>query len=131
MKKMFAAAVITVMTMSAALPVFAAPAQSPVQAPVQQPVQGYTQNYDYGYGRTRQAAPAPVQNCITKDEALQIAMDYAGVTKKDILFPRVQMEFDDGFQYYEVEFHVGWTEYKYDIDAVSGQIMGYESDWGD
>ena len=113
MKKMFAAAVITVMTMSAALPVFAAA-----------PAQGY------GRGRQQPAAVA-VQECITQDDALAIAMKHAGVTEKDVTWPRVHMDFDDGWQIYEVEFHVGWTEYNYDIDAVTGQILGFESDWGD
>ena len=58
-------------------------------------------------------------------------MKHAGVTEKDVTWPRVHMDFDDGWQIYEVEFHVGWTEYNYDIDAVTGQILGYESDWGD
>ena len=101
MKKMFAAAVITVMTMSAALPVFAA---APVQAT--------------GRGRQQPAAVA-VQECITQDDALAIAMKHAGVTEKDVTWPRVHMDFDDGWQIYEVEFHVGWTEYNYDIDAVT------------
>ena len=114
MKKMFAAAVITVMTMSAALPVFAAA-----------PAQGY------GRGRQQQPAAVAVQECITQDDALAIAMEHAGVTEKDVTWPRVHMDFDDGWQIYEVEFHVGWTEYNYDIDAVTGQILGYESDWGD
>ena len=130
MKKMIAAAVITVMTMSAALPVFAAPARGTSTAPAQQ-TQSYTQNANAGYSRgTRQAAPA-MQNCISQDEALQIAMDHAGVTERDITWPRVHMDFEHGYQIYEVEFHVGWTEYNYDIDAVSGQILAYESDWDD
>ena len=114
MKKMFAAAVITVMTMSAAFPVFAAA-----------PAQGY------GRGRQQQPAAVAVQECITKDDALQIAMDHAGVTKKDVTWPKVKLDYDDGWQIYEVEFHVGWTEYNYDIDAISGQILSFESDWGD
>ncbi|MBQ9642700.1 MAG: PepSY domain-containing protein [Lachnospiraceae bacterium] len=129
MKKMIAAAVITVMTMSAALPVFAAPARGTSTAPAQQQTQGYTQNAGYSRG-TRQAAPA-MQNCISQDEALQIAMDHAGVTERDVTWPRVHMDFEHGYQIYEVEFHVGWTEYNYDIDAVSGQILAYESDWDD
>ena len=58
-------------------------------------------------------------------------MKHAGVTEKDVTWPRVHMDYDDGWQVYEVEFRVGWTEYNYDIDAVTGQILGYESDWGD
>ena len=108
MKKMIAAAVITVMTMSAALPVFAAA-----------PAQGY------GRGRQQQPAAVAVQECITQDDALAIAMKHAGVTEKDVTWPRVHMDFDDGWQIYEVEFHVGWTEYNYDIDAVSGQILSF------
>ena len=65
MKRMFAAAVITVMTMSAALPVFAAA-----------PAQGY------GRGRQQQPAAVAVQECITQDDALAIAMKHAGVTSR-------------------------------------------------
>ena len=114
MKKMIAAAVITVMTMSAALPVFAA---APAQAA--------------GRGRQQQPAAVAVQECITQDDARAIAMKHAGVTEKDVTWPRVHMDYDDGWQVYEVEFRVGWTEYNYDIDAVTGRSLAYESDWDD
>ena len=65
---------------------------------------------------------------ITKDQALQIALDNAGFKKSDVNFPSVNKDFDDGMEIYEVEFRVGLTEYNYDIAVSNGQIVDYDID---
>ena len=72
------------------------------------------------------AVAAPKE--ITSDQALRIAMEHAGVAQKDISFPEVKKDFDDGKQIYEVEFHVGLTEYSYDIDAATGAVLDFDID---
>ena len=75
------------------------------------------------------AAPAvAATNGITKDQALQIAFDHAGIKKSDALFTSVKKDFDDGMEIYEVEFHVGFNEYNYDIAASNGQIIDFDID---
>ncbi len=79
---------------------------------------------------TAQTQQATVQAAagITKDQALQIALDHAGLKKSDVAFTNVKRDFDDGREQYDVEFHVGFNEYNYDIDAATGQIVDFDID---
>ena len=63
---------------------------------------------------------------VTKDQALQIALDHAGLTTKDVTLPKVKKDYDDGKEVYEVEFHVGFNEYSYNIDVATGEILDFE-----
>lgn len=70
---------------------------------------------------------------LTEDGALDIALKHAGVTKSDISFNRVHLDFDDdlGKTFFDVEFHVGAKEYNYDIDPVTGAIYEFDVDFND
>ena len=41
------------------------------------------------------------------------------------------MDYEHGRKIYEVRFHVGWTEYDYDIDTATGDIIKYDIDLDD
>ena len=88
---------------------------------------------------TKAAQPAPAQpaqntqstqGVISQDKALDIAVAAAGVSKSDVSRVKVKYEFDGdyGKNVYDVEFHIGMTEYSYDIDPVSGGILSYDID---
>lgn len=66
----------------------------------------------------------------TEEDALKIAREDVGLEEKDIDKSRVELEQDDGFVTYNVEFYVGNEEYDYEIDASTGRIMDvdYEID---
>ena len=63
--------------------------------------------------------------------AKSAALSHAGVSEADASRIRVELDRDDGYTYYEVEFRVGWTEYEYEIDAYSGSILKAERDIDD
>ena len=65
---------------------------------------------------------------IDESEARAIALAHAGVTEDDATFTRTKLDHDDGRAEYEVEFYKGNTEYDYDIDAVTGDIISYDHD---
>ena len=65
---------------------------------------------------------------IGEDAAQKIALDHAGVSKDSVKFVYTQLERDDGRWKYEVEFYKDNTEYDYDIDAISGDILSYDHD---
>ncbi len=65
---------------------------------------------------------------ITPEEAKRIALDHAGVAAEDAIFDRTERDFDNGIYHYEVEFHVGYTEYEYDIHAENGSVLSFEKD---
>ena len=41
---------------------------------------------------------------------------------------KVELDKDDPVIHYDVEFKVGTTEYDYDIDPVTGDILKYDSE---
>jgi TRAP-type C4-dicarboxylate transport system permease large subunit len=60
---------------------------------------------------------------LTPEEALAIALEHAGVTADDIRLESSESDRDGGRGQYEIEFHVGRTEYDYDIDAKDGTVL--------
>ncbi len=68
---------------------------------------------------------------ISEDEAKEIALKDAGINEEDLSNIRVKLETDDGVKEYDIEFYSGRTEYEYDIDAVTGKILGRDMDTDD
>ena len=76
-------------------------------------------------------APAPAANNgagITEQQALQIALKDAKVAQNAISRTRIKRDRENGRNVFEVEFHVGRTEYNYDIDATTGAIVERDVD---
>lgn len=67
-------------------------------------------------------------SALTEDQAKAIALEHAGVAEADATFYRVKSDRDDGRSVYEIEFYSGTTEYDYEIDQNSGEILSYDSD---
>ena len=63
---------------------------------------------------------------LSKEQAIQLALTHAGVTKDNVQFDDVELESDDGIQYWEIEFDSGNYEYEYDIHAKTGDILNHE-----
>ena len=49
-------------------------------------------------------------------------------TKNTVIFSRTELDYDNGIQKYEVEFYYNNREYSYEINANTGDILGYEQD---
>jgi len=68
---------------------------------------------------------------ISKDEAIEIALNHAGLSRSEVHFDDVELEDEDGLKEWEIEFdHSNW-EYEYDIDAKTGNILDFEKDHDD
>ena len=63
--------------------------------------------------------------------AKSAALTHAGVSESDASRIQVELDRDDGRTLYEVEFHVGRTEYSYEIDAASGAVLKAEQEIDD
>ena len=70
--------------------------------------------------------PAVESGSITDQQALEIALQHAGLTQAEISRAKVKKDLDDGRWEYEIEFRVGWREYEYTIDATTGKIIEYD-----
>ena len=68
------------------------------------------------------------QDVIGEEAALEIAVEEAGVKESEVTNSYVELESDDGIAKYEVEFYAGNTEYSFEIDAQSGNILSYEKE---
>lgn len=75
-----------------------------------------------------QAATAQASGEVIGEEAAEdAALSHAGVAREEAAFIRSKLERDDGRQSYEVKFYSSDnTEYNYDIDAVTGEVISYE-----
>ncbi len=87
----------------------------------EQPVTGQTT------GQTGEQQPQQ-STSITEEQAKEIAASHAGVAVADLTFHSVSLEEDDGRRVYDVEFYSGSTEYDYEIDAATGDILSYDND---
>ena len=73
------------------------------------------------------AASNGVQS-VTADQAKQIALTNAGLSADQVSWIRCELEWDDGRQVYDVEFYCGSTEYDYEIDAATGEVLQFDYD---
>lgn len=64
------------------------------------------------------------QNVIPPEDAKSIALSHAGLSTASYI--KAELDWEDGIQVYEVEFHEGGMEYDYEINAVTGSIIHYE-----
>ena len=65
---------------------------------------------------------------IGEEVARATAVEHAGLTEGDVTFIMVQKDRDDGRTVYDVEFYYNNTEYDYEIDAATGEIVSYDRD---
>ena len=73
-------------------------------------------------------APAQSGELLSADQAQSAALTHAGLTADQVVGMRSELDRDDGRQLYEVEFYSGTTEYDYEIDAYSGEVIGYSAE---
>ncbi len=60
---------------------------------------------------------------ITKEKAKETALNHAKLKESDIKNYKINLDRDDGTLKYEISFDANGTEYDYDIDATSGEII--------
>lgn len=65
------------------------------------------------------------------EKAKEIALAHAGLAASDITNLKTEMDYEDTFMVYEVEFRSGGFEYEYDINAVSGDIIKHKKETDD
>ena len=93
----------------------------------------YEQEYDQEKVPVDPPAPAEVtpEALISAQEAEDIALQHAGLSRQDVIFDRTELDLERNRTEYEVEFRAGRWEYSYEIDAVTGQILDYEKEYDD
>ncbi len=81
-----------------------------------------------GSGDTTDASGS---SCISLDDAKSIALEKAGVSASTVTFKKAKLDKEDGVMVYEIEFYQGQMEYECTINASTGAIVEFESEWDD
>ena len=64
---------------------------------------------------------------IDLDTAKAAAVEAAGLTESDVTFHSAELDRRNGIEYYDIDFVADGKEYDYDIDALTGTVIGSES----
>lgn len=65
---------------------------------------------------------------ITVEKAKEISLKHANLKDNQVVFDKTEMDYDNGVQVYDIEFHYNNVEYNYEIDANTGNILSYSQD---
>ncbi|MDO5116318.1 MAG: PepSY domain-containing protein [Synergistaceae bacterium] len=71
------------------------------------------------------ALSAEAAALIGEARAKEIALKHAGVAQQQARFTKVRLERDNGRMEYELEFYAGGTEYDYEINAETGDVIKF------
>lgn len=86
-------------------------------------VQAYTAQEPNNISQSVSESSANQTN-ITVDDAKNTALKDAGFNDAStVVFTSEKLDYDNGRQVYEIDFHDAKTEYEYDIDSSTGEIV--------
>lgn len=68
------------------------------------------------------------QNTITLEEAKEIALKHASLTKDQVSFIKEEKTTDNGKEEYNIKFTYNNVEYDYDVDSVTGDILEFDKE---
>lgn len=65
---------------------------------------------------------------IDAEKAKAAALKHAGLTEDKVTFIKARLDLEDRRVVYDIEFYSGNTEYDYEIDAYSGEVLACDFD---
>ncbi len=68
------------------------------------------------------------EEAVTKEQAENIALEYAGLTREQVTGLRTEYEVDDGVSKYDIVFRNNGWEYEFEIHEKTGKILSYDKD---
>ena len=101
------------------------PAQTTPAPPVTDPTQG-TPVDSAADPVAQTTAPEATETKLTRDEAINIALKDAGLTREEIQDLDAELDRDYGTVHYDVDFEQNDRDYDYEIDANTGKILKKE-----
>ena len=79
-------------------------------------------------GINNQLATNNNQSKIAVYEAKNIALKHANLDSSQVSFIKSELDLDDVIQKYDIGFYYDNKEYDYEINAITGEIIGYDYD---
>lgn len=121
-------AIILIVIIAAVIAVSVADGKSKEQAYTAQEPNNISQNVNQSsqQGNTQSVTnqSSVNQTQITVDDAKNTALKDAGFNDASVVvFTSEKLDYDNGRQVYEIDFHDAKTEYEYDIDSSTGEIV--------
>lgn len=83
-------------------------------------------NYLGGNGANQNQQQSNQTTDITRERALEIALEKTGVAKDDIRDLEIDFDNERGVKVWEIDFDYGNLEYSYDVNAETGAITKVE-----
>lgn len=83
---------------------------------------------DKDYEKNLKAEKTSGSVTVSEEEAVEIALKHAGVSRSDVKKLKAELDRDDLIRHYEIEFECNGYEYEYDINAKTGKIMSSEKE---
>ena len=74
------------------------------------------------------AACSSNKDYIGEEKARLSAIKHAGLSLQDVSFVKTELDVDGGKSVYEVDFRHDGTEYEYEIDAKTGDVVSFDYD---
>lgn len=68
---------------------------------------------------------------ISESEARKIALEKAELKETELVWEKIKLDHEDGKLVYEGELYSRTSEYEFEIDAESGKVLKWESEWRD
>lgn len=65
-------------------------------------------------------------NPMTEEQAMQAALDYAGLKAEQVAFSTIHQDYDDGRQEWDIKIVAGGIEYEFEIDIMTGRIVKFD-----
>ena len=62
------------------------------------------------------------------EKAKETALNHAGFKENEVTFKKVKTDYEDERLVYEIEFYKDGTEYEYDVDAETNEIIKFDTD---
>lgn len=87
--------------------------------------------HDHGSSDTNTATQPSDPQYISREEAKAIALKQAGVNAEDVRDYECEMDTEGGIRVYEISFQVGSQEYDFEIHAVTGEILRWNTEKDD
>ena len=69
------------------------------------------------------------QATCTREEAVKLALNYAGLKENQVTLTKANMDRENGRQVWEIEFFCNGIEYDFDVDILTGRILNADRDW--
>ena len=74
-------------------------------------------------GTSENPVQTPLAPKLSRDEALSIALEDAGLKQEDILDLEIELDREGNSSHYDVDFEKDDRDYDYEIDAETGEIL--------